>query len=410
MATQPSVQPLPPNGEGASKAFEIPRTSPLFFWLIAVIWLSLISIAGVVLLGPTSTFQLGPLRAHWLAIFFLGILPTYVGLNVREQTINEWGVKLLFNSLPLQVTKVGPLLTLWPIVTLRKFPKDTVQEQYPDETKNIWWETVTPESPLPAGKVEPHRATTKMGTKKQTEKDTLNHRLTIDFSASVTYRIKDPIRYWMVIGDQANARKQIEDVAIAVLLDLFGQKTPAWIISHMNLFNLEFERAVSFLVNGTKPQIKNGKVVGGEEDPQSAWGVQVIVAIIVHSDLPKEVNQAMRDVPAAEFIRRTTITKSEGEKQRLINVGAGNAQANEDLFASIGIGAQIASDASGLDPEVVVAAGTGQKVAEKVQSLTAVGSGGIADLAATVTAVSESVRRQSSRPPTPPPPEPPANP
>jgi regulator of protease activity HflC (stomatin/prohibitin superfamily) len=309
---------------------------PEWYWLVVSIWLVIVGIMAGFLVEPIKADIVQIVGINWFYLYLFVIIPAYVALSYKEQTSDQWGIKLLFGSRPLQVTNNGPANVMWPIFGFTTLPKTTIQNQYPAEDKDIDWERNANEPSAP-NKVAPIRATTGVDDEEATEKDPLKHRLTLNLSDTVTFRINDPIQFLIVLGGGndgeaglVNARKQIEDVAVGAMVAAIGKKTASWVIENIKVLNRSLKQSTQKLV---------GEISTGAVDQNNAWGVEVVNAQIVRFDLPTQVNLALRNVPKAEFEKQATITTAEGEEERLIHVGQGKASARqaEEKAALVGM-------------------------------------------------------------------------
>lgn len=73
-----------------------------------------------------------------------------------------------------------------------------------------------------------------------------------------------------------------------------------------------------------------------EEDPMKIAGLEDIRVAIKHAELPKDLMDSLTKPEIARLEKKALITQKEGEKEGIMRVGEGNADARRKLFDAIG--------------------------------------------------------------------------
>lgn len=132
--------------------------------------------------------------------------------------------------------------------------------------------------------------------------------MTLDVRFFVRLRIRDAMLFVTTINNLPEAMKQAEDTAKGVLATEFGQRTPAELIAGQDKIN--------------------GLLTESVEEKVRDWGIDVVDCRLSGSvDLGWTVNKALRDVPAAQFNAKATITNAEATRKKRILEGEGEASA-----------------------------------------------------------------------------------
>jgi regulator of protease activity HflC (stomatin/prohibitin superfamily) len=72
------------------------------------------------------------------------------------------------------------------------------------------------------------------------------------------------------------------------------------------------------------------------EDPIRIAGLEDVRVAIKHAELPKDLLESLTKPEIARLEKKATITQKEGEKEGIMRVGEGIANARKNLFAAIG--------------------------------------------------------------------------
>ncbi len=238
---------------------------------------------------------------NWgLFAFFFQFL-VYCGLSVVFIQPTELALKVVlgkeFQNLPSGMAFVP--IGLCYVIRLNRLVE---QKEFPGESETIWEN----DGPAPEGMVKPLRFTT--GGKTGDSDDPLENRMTLDVRFFVRLRIRDAMLFVTTINNLPEAMKQAEDTAKGVLATEFGQRTPAELIAGQDKIN--------------------GKLTESVEEKVRDWGIDVVDCRLSGSvDLGWTVNKALRDVPAAQFNAKATITNAEAARKKRILEGEGEASA-----------------------------------------------------------------------------------
>lgn len=238
---------------------------------------------------------------NWgLFAFFFQFL-VYGGLSVVFIQPTELALKVVlgkeFQNLPSGMAFVP--IGLCYVIRLNRLVE---QKEFPGESETIWEN----DGPAPEGMVKPLRFTT--GGKTGDSDDPLENRMTLDVRFFVRLRIRDAMLFVTTINNLPEAMKQAEDTAKGVLATEFGQRTPAELIAGQDKIN--------------------GLLTESVEEKVRDWGIDVVDCRLSGSvDLGWTVNKALRDVPAAQFNAKATITNAEATRKKRILEGEGEASA-----------------------------------------------------------------------------------
>ncbi len=354
-------------------------------------------------------------------LIILSIQLIYFVLSIKKVDIDEAGGILFFGK-GLYTVDSGPRLVPFLICELRKVTMNTIQVQFPADPETV---DKTGEDIVIPGKVFPIRVPTgswdTVGTeqKKRLEtvlgisiedlkNDPINHRITPEVSMIVRFKVsrKRLLKFLVnLAGDIGEVIRQIRDTMETVVKNEYAKRTAPLIILDRPAIDCALLESVERLV-GEKPRLdaKGNEVF----DPDENWGIDVLDASVVDTDLGKTINTALKDIPAAELARekgiidadlemKARIKKGQGEKSYLIDQGAGTASAEKAMLDAL------ITSASG-DPEKarLVALLLAQRTLKATDKVVIGGStGDIMGLVAGINETLKSVNRPANNPPPP---------
>jgi len=215
-----------------------------------------------------------PNKINLLKVVFY-VEMTYLLLSFRTVKPKQLAAFLFFEK---PITEVGPGLKLVPlgICSLAIETRLTQQFQFPGDPEDV---DKTGENIIASGKVAPIRVTHAGSTNPDPEP--LERRMTTEVSALCRFRINAYLTFLKTIGSIQEMHRQIRDTVEVELKIQLAQRTVSKTLSEWDAIN----------------KILKTKV----QDLTSGWGVLIEDVQMVDLDLGKTVNEALRDLPAAEL-------------------------------------------------------------------------------------------------------------
>ncbi|MBC8464934.1 MAG: hypothetical protein H8D63_00965 [Parcubacteria group bacterium] len=239
-----------------------------------------------------------------------------------------------------------------PFFGIKRDTKKIVQFELPPSELIYWGSGDVPEgmyAPLRFGQVG------KPSKVEAEENNPLSNNQTTDGSIQARIRIdgKSLYEYFTTIGTLKNAEKMILDAMVSKVQAILGKKTPLWTKRNFDKVNEEITRALHKFVVG--------------------WGVVALDVYLVNYDYSHETNKSMRGVVVAEFERKATVTRAEGEREKRMLEGQGQADADKaigDAKTDVLVKRTEELDVTGAE---VLGAETAGDVAKNVEDLTVLG-------------------------------------
>jgi regulator of protease activity HflC (stomatin/prohibitin superfamily) len=223
---------------------------------------------------------------------FLGIVLGFTFFSFRIIKEDEIGAIIVLGRPCVDVSSTIAFAPK-PISVIRLESALTLQKEYPEEPHKIYYGSGAP----PDGYRIPYRITTGGRADAHTP-DPLDRTITIEPRFFVRIRITSMVNFVQVIGDTAEAFKQIEDSVVRVLRARFAQNTPRQILNTQDIITGELETLITNLLRG-------------DADTRS-WGVALESFGLTDIDITKTVNEAIRDVAGAGFQAQTAIEQARG--------------------------------------------------------------------------------------------------
>jgi regulator of protease activity HflC (stomatin/prohibitin superfamily) len=383
--------------------------------LTIVVHLMIVSLLGTIV----YFFNFGEnLNENVIAV--LMIITGYTILSIRVSKIDQVAA-LVFLGKPLYELNPGPHLVPFGLFTMPVEIRTVIQRELPGEPEKVWYG----EGDTPDGKVDPLRIPTAESTKKST--DPLENRMTLEPALVLRFRIKTQgnnnfIKFIQTVGTVDEAVKQLTDTSVRAVSEEYASRTPKLIIAELAKIQRVLKLRSEILVGDrcgheTDEEDEKGnkkicsKTTSGKdccEDSnhetswRPAWGIDVLEVSVKVVGLSHTVNKAMRDVPAAGYRKKMTITDAEAEQIRLTKEGLGVAAANhakeKGTLTGRAEGLQEMMSRLKIDPDEpmsLVQIETLREALENSQHTIIAGSSGISDLLGMVVAAQETLKRKS---------------
>src|SRR3989344_1286734 len=246
-------------------AYALPKLQPIDFPLFGVLW--------------------NAERAMLAALILHAILSIRI---VRE---NEIGAVVLL-GLPVLHVSAGPAFVPFGFCWLRKETSNEIEAEIPAEPERVYHGD-DPVTPL--GYFPPNRATF---AAKGDLRDILRNRVTADnVPIIVSYVIKDYPTYLRRIGDQENAERVLEGVAVSTISDEMPKKTAGDVLEDLGTYSKAIETAIK----------------GAVRD----WGVELRRVRVKSIQFNHTFNESIQAPGKAVAAKAAAISTAEGEKQKL---------------------------------------------------------------------------------------------
>lgn len=318
----------------------------------------------------------------WGSLFFgdyfdggqtaLIFLMMYILLSFKEIRANEVGAAFCYGK-ALQVLPSGlHFVPLW-LMQIKKGPRTVQEFQCPGEPEKV--QKTGDEVPLKEGMVRPIRVVTG-GPHKDKTGDFLNTRMTLSLSFFVQWAITDVLDYTSNYGDSALVEKQVRDIGEAILAETAVNHSPASFIDDLLAIN-------ALLAQGMDERFENS-------------GVHIIAARLISPDISRGVSIALANIPTVRAEAEQAKVKSEGEKTKLTNEGAGRSAARLSMLTAEAEGRKKMMDALGVDGDAVLASEAVNGILDKTDVLV-MGQGGATDAMGLVKAAQSALNSSKTK-------------
>ena len=165
------------------------------------------------------------------------------------------------------------------------------------------------------------------------DNDPLHDRLTCDPHIVVRFRIRHHPTFLTEIGSINAASIQIEDTARGIFQQEAAKRTPAQALKELEVLSVAIKDAIEDLIGDPRTEETQAQDDGQQSKvPQRhvrPWGIDLINIMVKTLGLPLRVNVSIADNNAEGFKKQQEITRSEGDRQALMNRGQGTANARE---------------------------------------------------------------------------------
>jgi len=275
-----------------------PDPIPILFWIMNGIWFS----PFLIFLGFGLDWELSKIFAindlsitEQLKIF----IPLFLLLiTFKPIPFNKIGSLKCF-GFPVCNIGPGPKILAKILLTLKLFPRDSQQEQFPGDTDKIF--KGADDLPLPDGMVRPLRITTGKPKKAKGEQDPLAIQMALEFIYFLRIQIDNPLLFELNYGDLDEFWRQVRDT---------GDK----------LLNKKV-----VIIPGVSALLANTADLMDQLEASlcelcSKGGVKVIESGISAPDLTHKLAEALRDIGV---IRAQVST----EENKILRLGSANAKA-----------------------------------------------------------------------------------
>ena len=323
------------------------------FWMWVVGLYLLITLVSVVL----SVIFHG---AEWnwgLALFLALVLYTIASLKTVGPT--ELGARV-FLGRPIDQVSSGFVFVPTGIFTLEIATRLVVQDELPSDPENIF----RGDGPVPKGMFPPIRIPFGPPSKDDgiPPDDPYNARMVAEVVPVITWHIEDFVMFLTTIGSITEARRQMEDAAIAMLTEAFAKITPAAALMDLAKHSDILKDAI------------DKKVLG--------WGINLKSSKIKPINFSHTLNTAILEVPEATVKAKAAIIIAEGEKRKRTLEGEGAGAAEKAVLDGRTAGLKNMSAELNISGNAVLAAETARGVTNNPGQKTIIaGSGGFKDLA-----------------------------
>lgn len=334
-----------------------------YFWtIVALVYVVLFALEAVIL-SQHEVLVLDTKVNLGLSVFLAQILYTFASLQTVGPT--ELGARLFFGK-PIDTVSSGLVFIPLGFFRLSKETRLTVQDELPADPEKIFRDEdvkIPPEGTFPPIRIP-------FGYPKEKSDDPLNVRVTTEVVPIVRWKIVDYIKFLTTIGDRTEARRQMNDIAIAMLTSEFAKITPAKALEDLAEYNQKLKKEIGSRVE--------------------TWGIRMENAQIKAINFSKPLNKAIQLVPIATANARATIINAEAERKKRKLEGQGAGEAEQAILKSRSTGLKDMADKLEINSNVVLGAETARAVtANPGQKTVIAGSSGFSDLVATAAAVGE---------------------
>lgn len=347
----------------------------VIFWLVAifvnVIWLGV----GVITnFNKVISIIFGQTWDWGFALILVNILFIIASIKIVGPT--EKGART-FLGMIVDIHNPGPVFIPLGICGLEKAPRNNIQSELPSDPENIF----RGDGPVEKGKFPPIRIP--FGPPSEGDdiptNDPLNCRMTQEVVPVVTWRIKEFGQFIKAIGNVEEAKRQMEDASIAMLLEEFSTVTPAKVLKNLPYYNNKLKIAIR-------------KRIGDEGTPEW-WGVEFIDAEIKAINFGHTLNSAIQGIPEAATKATAVALTAEGEKKRRSLEGEGSANAEILMLQARTKGMKDMAKELGVTGGTVLGAETARGITNNPGQKTIIaGSEGFKDLATIGTVIGDTLK------------------
>lgn len=308
--------------------------------------------------------------AEWnwgLALFLALVLYTIASFKTVGPT--ELGARL-FLGRPIDQVSSGFVFVPTGIFTLELATRLVVQDELPSDPENIF----RGDGPTPKGMFPPIRIPFGPPSKDDgiPSDDPYNTRMVAEVVPVITWHIEDFVMFLTTIGSVTEARRQMEDAAIAMLTEAFAKITPAAALKDLATHSEDLKKAI------------DEKVLG--------WGINLKSSKIKPINFSHTLNTAILEVPEATVKAKAAIIIAEGEKRKRTLEGEGAGAAEKAVLDGRTAGLKNMMIELDIKGHVVLAAETARGVTNNPGQKTIIaGASGFKDLAVIGTVLGETL-------------------
>lgn len=368
---EPAIETIPPD--------EIPQRYKRY--RENVLQMTLFAYAAVLLLGSTlpPVEDISPLLAAALFVIF------HLLASLRMVGAQEFGAVLLYGK-PLYPLDSGLRFIPWLIGTIAKETRLVIEDERPADPEKIFRVGRDQPETIPldlqekgyrppiritfAGIEKEEKTEGKDGELQKKERsvdDPLEERITAETPIVLRWQINDFLKFLVTVEDREDARRQMEDVAVAVLSQHFTQVTVAQALQSKKTYDDKLQKAL--------------------QDATANWGVVIHMAAVKNIILSRELNVEVQRIAEARAKRRRDILEGEGLGARERAILDGRTE-----------GLRHMAEQTGVDAEVVFASETARAITDNESDrLIIAGGRGFADIAGAASVLADEFRRGRGR-------------
>ena len=304
---------------------------------------------------------------NWGLALFLAIV-LYTIASFRQLGPTELGARTLFGN-PIDQVSSGFVFVPVGIFSLEVAPAIFIQDELPSNPENIF----RGDGIIPPDKFPPIRIP--FGLPTEENDDPYDHRMTQEVVPVVTWRIDDFVKFLTTVGSVEEARRQLEDAAIAMLTEAFAKITPAIALKELDKHSEALKKAIDDRVDG--------------------WGIELKSAKIKAINFNHELNTAILGVPQATVNAKAAIITAEARKRELELEGEGMGAAEKAILDGRTAGMKNMTSELGLSGGAILAAETARGITNNPGQKTIIaGSGGFSDLAMVGSVLGETLQKK----------------
>lgn len=364
---EPPIGEIPP--EEVRKLYERYRKD--------VLRMTLFAYAAILLLGGAlpPIEDVSPLLVASLFVVFHALA------SLRMVGAQEFGAILLYGK-PLYPLDSGLRFIPWLIGTIVKETRLVIEDELPANPEKIFRVGRDAPETIPAdlqekgyrppiritfaGIEKERKAEGKDGELQKKERmvdDPLEERITAETPVVLRWQISDFLRFLVTVEDREDARRQMEDVAIAVLSQHFTRVTVAEALHNKKTYDDKLQEAL--------------------QEATANWGVVIHMAAVKNIILSRELNVEVQRIAEARAKRRRDILEGEGLGARERAILDGRTE-----------GLRRMAEQTEVDAEVVFASETARAITDNESDrLIIAGGRGFADIAGAASVLANEFRR-----------------
>lgn len=338
------------------------------FWIITLVISVIFFLVEYFLLSKYET-EIFSEKWNWgWAVFFAQVSYTLLSIKIVGPT--ELGA-ILFLGKRIKEVRSGPVFVLWLLCQLKKETMLVIQEELPADPEHIF----RGEGNVPEGMFPPIRIPF---ADKPEGDDPLSRRVTAEIVPIIRWRIDDYLKFLSVIGSREEAKRQMEDITIALCMRELTSLTSAEALVGLAKFNKKLKLTVDKLVEN--------------------WGINVETAQIKVINFHHELNIAIGSVAEAAFTKRAIITAAEAEKRKRELEGEGDGLAEKAVLDGRTAGLKKMMDDLKVSAEIILGAETARAITNNPgQKTVIVGPKGFDDLIGVATGIGKTLLKESEK-------------
>lgn len=338
------------------------------FWVVTILVCVVLFAIEFLFLSHYENEILGSKWNWGLSTFLAQIL--YILFSFKTIGPTELGARLFFGK-PIDKLFSGLVFIPFGICELKTETRLTTEDELPANPQHIFRKE--DKEPVPAGMFPPIRIPFGNPAVGSDLSDPLNVRVTAEVVPMVRWKIVDYIIFLTTIGSKDEAKRQMQDSAVAMLTNEFAKITPAKALADLATYNETLRKEIQRRVN--------------------SWGIELVNAQVKAINLHHDLNVAIASIPEETAKARAKVITAEGEKQKLTLEGEGRGAAEQAELGGRTNGFKEMADKLSVPSAAVIGAETARAITSNPgQKTVVVGAGGLKELVGVATAVSETLK------------------